>query len=77
MCNQTFINTQDQMLYSLVPKSKENTYSKAPSQTNLTTMLATKLPTNGEKHKTNGRSNSSVQHVIGVIKWAPSFTDVL
>ena len=39
------------MLQSLVPKSKENTYSEAAAQTNLTRTLATKLPTNGEKHK--------------------------
>ena len=33
-------------------------YSEAPAQTNLISTLATKIPTNGEKHKTNGPSNS-------------------
>ena len=42
-------------------KSKEITYSEAPAQTHLASMLATKLPTNGEKHKTNDPSNSSIQ----------------
>ena len=37
-------------------------YSEAPAQTNLMSTLATELPTNGEKHKTNGPANSSLQY---------------
>ena len=64
-----------------MPKSKENTYSEAPVQTNLVSTLATELPT---KKKTRQLAQltavntavSSKQNIIGVIMWAPSFTDV-
>ena len=49
-------------VYFLLYISKEIIDSEAPDQTNLLSTLATKLPTNGEKQKTKGPPNSSLQY---------------
>ena len=48
--------------YNPLCQNPRKTQSEAPAQTNLASTLATKLPTNVEKHKTNGTSNSSIQY---------------
>ena len=58
-----------------MPKSKEMTYSEIPAETNLISTPATKLPTNGIKHKSNGPTNSSRQYAA--IHWGLGYLSVV
>ena len=65
--------------YNPLCHNPRKTHSEAPTQTNLKSTLATNLPTNDEKHTGQMAQLTAVcsmQHFIGVIKWAPSFTNV-